>query len=109
MMEQDNRLKWILPVPKSIAGGDSEGIYPPHIRVQDDMFCRYVPVCREYIGKFCGIKLTEGDGGICLCRDDTLRGEAYRIRCTPEGIFLYSAGTEGMGNALSTLYQILRN
>ena len=108
-MEMEKCLARILPVPKSITGGNAEGKYPPHIRVQDERFLGYLPVCRENFRKFFDLSLTDGEGGVYLCRDDALDGEAYRISCTPEGIFLCSAGTEGMGSALSTLYQILRN
>ncbi|MBQ3179433.1 MAG: hypothetical protein IJB52_16575, partial [Clostridia bacterium] len=99
-MEHENRLNRILPVPKNITGGNEEGKYPPHIRVQNEMFLGYMPVCRENFGKFFDLSLTDGEGGVYLCRDDALDGEAYRISCTPEGIFLCSAGTEGMGSAL---------
>ena len=108
-MESENCLSLILPVPKSITGGETEGVFPPHIRTQDKCFSQYISVCRENLGKFHGIALTEGEDGICLLRDDTLTEESYRIRCTPEGVFLSSSGTEGMGNALATLYQIVRN
>ena len=100
----------ILPVPKTIqADGETNYTFPPVITAKDETFLRYADIFRQNAAKLHGLDFTDGDGGICLLRDDTLNGEAYRIECRSDGIFLYAAEPSGISNALVTLHQLLRN
>ena len=91
-MEHENRLNRILPVPKSITGGNEEGKYPPHIRVQDEMFLGHMPVCRENFRKFFDLavdltfSLCDSGGKITLIILKHVVQEFYTDIVTPDGI-----------------------
>lgn len=103
----EKNLQRILPVPKQIVPDAENRIctLPPVIAVKEEAFLRYAEVFSENLWKTHGLTLTQGEGGICLLRDETLAEEACRIECRPDGIFLYAGEIHGIGNALVTLLQ----
>lgn len=113
-MTENQNLPKILPVPKKIIPDgtpENPGVFtlPPVLSVKESSFAEYAESFRHIAAKLHGLEFTSGDGGICLCRDDSLDREEYRMECTADGIFLYAADADGITCAFATLHQIIRN
>lgn len=113
-MARNQKLPPILPTPKNvILDGDPDHCkvftLSPVLAVREPSFEKYAETFRLHAKKLHGLEITCGGGGICLCRDDRLSGEEYRLECTADGIILSASCADGIGCALATLHQILRN
>lgn len=96
----------ILPTPKSVASRDETVVLSQKISfdsafsLQAEAFCRSVKILY-------GISLTEGEGGIVLCKDSSLDEESYWLDAKNGGLCLAARDAQGICYAAATALSCL--
>ncbi len=96
----------IIPMPKSVKTGTEIYTLKPLISCES-AYTPYAETFKVTAEKLYSVSFESGEGGIALATDASLAREEYTVTVTEKGITVKASCSDGINNALATVYQLI--